>query len=620
MKIEEFEQRLRESVLIADGAMGSLLYESLGPQRCVDELNSTRAEEVFRIHMAYLEAGAHIIETNTFGANRNKLSALGLEEKVAEFNHRGVKIAREAREAAKHSVLIAGSIGPLGAVRQPRDSPAAYARQVFREQAEALEERGVDFFLLETFGDADELLGAVEAIRTFSQLPIVAQLTYSEEGTTFSGARPRDAWNILHQRGIQAIGANCSVGPQDHLRILQEFAQVAGAFPLSSLPNVGFPQRSGDRVVYPKSSPEYFEMFAREAALLGARILGGCCGTTPDHIRAMVRATEGKQPARGARASATVETAPEAHPVAAREPDSGLWRKIQTQKFVISVEIDPPKGTSIERILEQVRTVMASKHVDAIDINSGALARVGMDALTLAGALEARGVETIPHLTTRDANLIGLQATLLGAWTVGGVRNVLAITGDPPSLGSYPESLGVYEVDAIGLVKVMARLNQGTDWGGKNLGGATNFTIGVAVNPLAEDLDTELRRFYQKVEAGAHFAMTQPIFDPEHWEDFLKRMGGKSPIPIMVGLWPLSSYKQALRLHNEVPGIVIPEPLLKQLESAGASARDVGFALGRRLLDWAREARSSGIVGAYLIPPFKRYEEILDLFTESTST
>ncbi len=614
MKIEEFEQRLRDSVLIADGAMGSLLYETLGPQRCMDELNATRAEEVFRIHMAYIEAGAHIIETNTFGANRNKLSAFGLEDRVAEFNHRGVKIAREAREAAKHDVLIAGSIGPLGIVRQVRDLPGPPAQEIFREQAEALEERGVDFFILETFGDAEELVAAVGAIRSFSQLPIVAQLTYSEEGTTFGGTRPRDAWTILHERGIQAIGANCSVGPQDHLRILQELAGVAGSFPMSAMPNVGFPQRAGDRVIYPKSSPEYFDLFAREAVVLGARILGGCCGTTPEHIRAMVHAVQGKHVASGVRAVAAVEPAVETRTVAAREPESAMWRKIQAQQFVVSVEIDPPKGTSIERITEQVRNVMASKRVDTIDINSGALARVGMDALSLAGALEARGIETIPHLTTRDANLIGLQATLLGAWTVGGVRNVLSITGDPPSLGSYPESLGVYEVDSIGLVKVMARLNQGTDWAGKNIGGATNFTIGVAVNPLAEDLDEELRRFYAKVEAGAHFAMTQPIFDPEHWEDFLKRMGGKSLIPILVGLWPLSSYKQALRLHNEVPGIVIPGPLLKQLDAAGAGARDVGFALGRRLLDWARGARSSGIVGAYLIPPFKRYEEILDLF------
>ncbi len=615
MKIEEFEQRLHGSVLIADGAMGSLLHETLGPQRCMDELNATRAEEVFRIHMAYLEAGAHIIETNTFGANRNKLSAFGLEDRVAEFNHRGVKIAREAREAAKHEVLIAGSIGPLGLLRQVRESPAEQVREFFREQAEALEERGVDLFILETFGDVEELVAAIEAIRSFSRLPIIAQLTYSEEGTTFSGTRPRDAWAILHDKGIQAIGANCSVGPQDHLRILQELASVAGSFPMSAMPNVGFPQRAGDRLIYPKSSPEYFDLFAREAVILGARILGGCCGTTPDHIRAMVKAVEGSRPPKGARAATSVETPAEIQPAATREPESALWRKIQAQQFVISVEIDPPKGTSIERILEQVKIVMASKRVDTIDINSGPLARLGMDALTLAGAIERQGVETIPHLTTRDANIIGLQAMLLGAWTVGGVRNVLSITGDPPSLGSYPDTYGVYEVDSIGLVKVMTRLNQGTDWAGKNLGGATNFTIGVAVNPLAENLDEELRRFEAKVEAGAHFAMTQPIFDPEHWEVFLKRMGGKSPIPILVGLWPLSSYKQALRLHNEVPGIVIPEALLKQLESAGSSARDLGFALARRLLDWAKGARNLGIVGAYLIPPFKRYEEILDLFS-----
>jgi homocysteine S-methyltransferase len=615
MKIEEFEQRLRHSVLIADGAMGSLLHEALGPQRCMDELNATRAEAVFRIHMGYLEAGAHIIETNTFGANRNKLSAFGLEDRVAEFNHRGVKIAREAREAAKHEVLIAGSIGPLGVLRQVHDASAGQVREIFREQAEALEERGVDFFILETFGDLEELLAAVDSVRSFSRLPIVAQLTYSEEGTAFGGTRPRDAWARLREREIQAIGANCSVGPQDHLRILQDLAEVAGSFPMSAMPNVGFPQRAGDRVIYPKSSPEYFDLFAREAVTLGARILGGCCGTTPEHILAMTRAVENSHPVKGARVATSFEAVAEIKPIAAREPESTLWRKIQARQFVVSVEIDPPKGTAIDRVLEQVGNVMASKRVDAIDINSGPLARVGMDALTLAGALERRGIETIPHLTTRDSNIIGLQAMLLGAWTIGGVRNVLSVTGDPPSLGSYPETSGVYEVDSIGLVKIMARLNQGTDWAGKNLGSATNFTIGVAVNPLAENLDEELRRFDEKVKAGAHFAMTQPIFDPDHWTGFLERMGGKSPIPILAGLWPLSSYKQALRLHNEVPGIVIPEELLKQLESAGASARDHGFALARRLLDWARDARNLGIAGAYLIPPFKRYEEILDLFS-----
>src|SRR5258707_4073484 len=413
MRIDEFQQRLRDSVLIGDGATGSLLYEKLGAQRCVDELNATRAEEVFRVHMAYLEAGAHIIETNTFGANRNKLSAFGLEDRVTEFNHRGVKIAREAREAARHDVLIAGSIGPLGVFRDPRDATPEHFREIFREQAEALEERGVDFFVLETFGTPAEIVAAIEAIRSFSQLPIVAEMTYSEEGTTFGGTRPKDAWALLHERGVQVIGANCSVGPQDHLRLLQDLAAVAGSFPTSAMPNVGFPQRAGDRVIYPKSSPEYFDLFAREAVVLGARILGGCCGTTPDHIHAMARAVKGIHLVKGARVATVVETALETLHSGTREPESALWRKIQGQKFVISVEIDPPKGTSIDRTLEQVASVRASKSVDAIDISSGPLARVGMDALTLAGALERRGVETIPHLTTSDSTIIGLQPLLL---------------------------------------------------------------------------------------------------------------------------------------------------------------------------------------------------------------
>jgi homocysteine S-methyltransferase len=292
-----------------------------------------------------------------------------------------------------------------------------------------------------------------------------------------------------------------------------------------------------------------------------------------------------------------------------REPESKFWKKLQKKEFATCVEIDPPKGIALDRIYEQVDKVMASQKVDAIDINSGAMARVGMDALVVAGALEARGVETVPHLTTRDQNIIGLQAMLLGAWTVGGVRNVLAITGDPPSVGDYPEASGVYEVDSVGLVKILNRLNQGTDWAGKTLGGQTNFTIGVAVNPVADDLDTEIARFHAKVEAGAHFAMTQPLFDPAHWHGFLKKLGGKSPIPVLIGVWPLNSYKQALRLNNEVPGIMIPEPLLKSMEAAGASAREKGFEVAREMMNWAR----TEIAGVYLIPPFKRYEEILEI-------
>jgi homocysteine S-methyltransferase len=620
MRIEDFNERLQRGIVVADGAMGSMLYEMLGAQRSLEEMNVTQSEAVFRVHQAYIEAGAHLIETNTFGANRQKLGQIQMAERVAELNHRGVKIAREAREAAKHEVLIAGSIGPLGMVRQVQELPKDQIRAIFKEQAGALEERGVDLFLLETFSDLEELVAAIDAIRSFSKLPIVAELTYSEEGTTFGGTRPQDAWEALKDKSIQAVGANCTVGPQLLLPVLRDLAGST-SLPLSAMPNAGFPKRIGDRIVYPRSSPEYFALFTREAADLGARILGGCCGTTPQHVHAIAEAVKNLIPAKAASGKGittgtveVIEAAERARRLAKREPESKLWGKIQAQKFVVSVEIDPPKGVSIDRIIEQVGRVMSSGEVDSIDINSGTLARVGMDALMLAGALEAHGFETIPHLTTRDSNIIGLQAVLLGAWTIGGVRNVLAITGDPPSVGDYPETTGVYELDSIGLVKVLRRLNEGTDWAGKSLGGATNFTIGVAVNPIAENLDEELRRFEAKVQAGAHFAMTQPIFDPEHWHAFLRRLGGKTPVPVIAGLWPLTSYKQALRLNNEVPGIVIPEAILREMEKAGDAARERGFALARKMLDWARTARSYGIAGAYLIPPFKRYEEVLELF------
>jgi len=613
MRIEDLNERLKNTILIADGAVGSLLHESAGPQRCFEELNSQQPEVVFRVHRAYIEGGAQLIETNTFGANRLKLAASGLADQVVRINHGGVKIAREAREGADHEVLIAGSIGPSGVSRHMDEIPIEELRVAFHEQAQALEERGVDLFIFETFTDLDELLIAVGAIRAFSKLPIIAQMTFSEEGTAAGGTRPADAAVRLAAANVQVIGSNCTLGPQALLPILEELSHGTGAIPRSAMPNVGFPRRMGDRTVYPRSSPEYFAHFAQDAAALGVRILGGCCGTTPEHIRAMADAvkkitvnastqkTQMKEVARPVLQTASAK----------REPESGIWKKIKERQFVVSVEIDPPKGIALDRIYEQVQNVMASGKVDAIDINSGAMARVGMDALMVAGGLEARGVETIPHLTTRDLNIIGLQASLLGSWTVGGVRNILAVTGDPPSVGDYPEVSGVFEVDAIGLVKVLAKLNQGMDWTGKTLGGATNFTIGVAVNPLAEDLDYEIERFRAKIDAGAHFAMTQPLFDPAHWHAFLKRLGGPCPIPVLLGVWPLTSFKQALRLNNEVPGIVIPEPVLKEMEAAGASAREHGFALAKKMLAWAR----TELAGAYLIAPFKRYEEILEIFS-----
>jgi len=609
LRIQDFNERLKDAILIADGAMGSLLHETVGPQRCFDELNSTEPEAIFRVHQAYIEAGAQIIETNTFGANRFKLAPLGLGDEVQRLNSRGVKIAREARDSASSEVMIAGSIGPLGLGVQSRHPESEEIRNIFHEQALALEERGVDLYILETFSYIEELLLAIDAIRSFSGLPIIAQLTYSEEGTCHGDVRPAGAAAQLKNKNVQVIGANCTLGPQALLPILQELTGVDG-LRVSGMPNAGFPKREGDRIVYPKSSPEYFALFAREASALGVRILGGCCGTTPAHVRAMAEAVKSLRPTKSTVATTQVDShAGKTAPAIEREPESKFWKKLRAKEFTVCVEIDPPKGILLDRVFEQVDKIMASGHADAIDINSGAMARVGMDALIVAGALEARGVETVPHLTTRDFNIIGLQAMLLGAWTVGGVRNVLAITGDPPSVGDYPETSGVYEVDSVGLVKVLHRLNQGTDWAGKTLGGATNFTIGVALNPVADDLDDEIERFHAKVEAGAHFAMTQPLFDPQHWHAFLKKLGGKPAIPVMIGVWPLNSYKQALRLNNEVPGIMIPQPVLKSMEAAGGGARDCGFELARQVLAWAR----TEMAGAYLIPPFKRYEEILEI-------
>jgi len=385
VKILDFNERLKDSILIADGAMGSMLHETVGAQRCFDEVNSTEPEAVFRVHQAYIEAGAHIIETNTFGANRFKLTPFGLGDEVQRLNSRGVKIAREAREAAPREVLIAGSIGPLGLGVQARHPEPEQIVAIFLEQAQALEERGVDLFILETFTYIEEILLAIQAIRSFSVLPVIAQLTYAEEGIAYGDLRPTEAAAQLKNQNVQVVGANCTLGPQALLPILQQLTAI-DELRVSGMPNAGFPKREGDRIVYPKSSPEYFALFAREAAATGVRILGGCCGTTPEHIRAMAEAVKLLRPSKGQPASVTVAAPVKRVPVE-RATESKLWKNIQAGKFQVSVEIDPPKVIALERVYEQVERIMSSGKVDAIDINSGAMARVGMDALVVAGAL-----------------------------------------------------------------------------------------------------------------------------------------------------------------------------------------------------------------------------------------
>ena len=606
--MSRFLERLREGrPIVADGGTGALISARVPRVRVPEEANVVAPEAVIGIHAAFIRAGAELIETNTFGANRHKLSQLLLDDRLDELVERGVKLAREAREIAGEDVFIAGSIGPYGDLDGGHSSGDAYA--AFVEQARLLEGRGVDLFMVETFFDLDELCAAVAAVREVSSLPIVAQLTFDEDAETLAGVPAHEAGKRLHGAGIAAIGANCGLGPQAALEALSELAGGSNGLALTAQPNVGLPSRSGGRLVYPHATPDYFGEFAAQARNLGARIIGGCCGTTPAQIAAIRAAVDaGREP----RVSFLAVERDVAEAVAVGVAPSGktlLQRKLEAREWVVSVELDPPKGTNMQAMLAVASKLKASGVVDEVDINDNPMARARLSALMAAAAIERTvGIETIPHVTPRDSSIMGLQSQLLGAHAEG-VRNILAVTGDPPHVGDYPGASGVYDIDAIGLTALLARLNEGEDYSGKSIDAPTSFYVGVAVNPSADDPDTELERFRRKVDAGARFAMTQALFDLEYLDRFLDALGGESPIPMLVGVWPVRSFQLAFRLHNEVPGITIPDAVLARLEHAGPDAPKLGLELGRALMEGARE-RAAGI---YVIPPFKEPAAALDL-------
>jgi methionine synthase I (cobalamin-dependent)/5,10-methylenetetrahydrofolate reductase len=610
---------LRERPMVADGGMGSLIYQTLGYPRalCIEHTPLTHAETVLQIHLAYIAAGAELVQAHSYGANRIRLAPYGLQDKVGAINGQAVKLAREAKEIAGKEVLIAGSIGPIELLGYPNETLQAEALQLIRgavqEQARALEGRGIDLFILETFSSLAELSVTIDAVRSLSTLPIIAQMTFAEDGRTLTGVTAQEAATRLCALGVDVIGMNCSIGPLTALDILRTLSPVVDV-PLAIQPNAGFPKRVGGRIVYPLASPELFREFAREAIALGARLIGGCCGTTPQHIAAVagvLRVTHHTAP------SLVVPPVPtqltsfsseerESEP-GERSESSPLLEKMRSGHFLLSVQLDPPKGTNLARILKAAYVLKESGRVDVVDINSNPVARVMMDSLVTAGQIEHQvGIPTIPHVTTREMNIMGLQSLMLGAWGALKLRNILVVTGDPPRIGEYPDAKGVYEVDSIGLVKILANFNRGADWAGKSLGTPTDFTIGVAVNPTAEDLDREIERFQAKIDAGAHFVMTQPIFDLTQWEEFLRRWGKPLPIPFMIGLWPLSSYDLARRLHHEVPGIAIPEPVQERLRLAGGHAKEEGLHIVEELL--AELSRRPEVAGAYIICPFNRYE------------
>ncbi len=660
-------ERLRQGPLLCDGAMGTMLYarasESQMHGRCFDELVLTSPDLVQRIHREYILAGAQVIETNTFGANAIKLATYGLGDEVKRINRRAAQLAREAREVSGQAVFVAGAVGPSGQMQIPdladSEPRLAILRATFREQIEALMEGGVELLILETFGSLVELRQAVLAAREAGDLPIVAQLTFSEEGLTLTGDSPEAAARTLAGLGVAVIGSNCSQGPAGIEDVVQRMSttlrQVApdaeDDLLLSAQPNAGLPQRVENRFFY-GATPAYFADYARRFAESGVRLIGGCCGTTPAHIAAMRDALAGYQPQGATRVwSITTPLAENelsgASAQVAEGADEGtrFQQALRAGRFVVSIELDPPKGLNPSKILDGAAYLKA-RGLEFINIADSPMARVRMSCIALARLLrDTLDLETILHMTTRDRNLMALQSDLLGAHALG-LHNVLALTGDPVHAGNYPNLTGVWDVDSVGLIGMLRGMNEGFDAGGAALGMPARFHYGAAFNPnmrdelidveqertrrkLSDDTlerddpstesewitetELEMRRLRHKLDAGAQFIMTQPIYSLEPLERFFTAFG-PVPVPIVLGMIPLHSSKQAEYLHNEVPGFDIPEEVRARLRAAGDRAREVGIELAYEVIS---TARARGLIqGCYLMPSFGRYDLVGELAQE----
>lgn len=614
---DPFLERLKKGVMLCDGAMGTLLYmRGVSYERSFDEQNLSNPKIVLDVHRDYIKAGAEIIETNTFGANQVRLKNFGLEDKVREINLKGAKIAREAREIEGKDVFVAGSMGPLGKHLTPLgDISEKEALDIFQRQAEALLEGGVDLFIVETFSDPLEIKQAVAAIRNICQLPVIASMTFDEDGKTFMGYSPEEVATKLSQMEIEIIGANCSVGPQKMLDVVGRLRKATNKM-IAVQPNAGVPRYVDGRFIY-LSSPEYFGQYAKEYIKNGANIIGGCCGTTPEYIGAlsvMLKSTKTETATEEGTYITVEEKIKEKKPQEREKEQTSEFARKLGKKFLVSVEVDPPKGVNTEKILKNVKS-LKQIGVDAINIADSPMARVRMSCVSLAHLIKQKiEIETILHLTCRDRNLMGLQSDLLGVHALG-IHNILAVTGDPPVLGDYPQATAVYDVDSIGLVKIVNKLNQGTDWAGNSTGSSTFFCVGVAVNPNADYLEREIDRFERKVEAGADFAFTQPLYDLKILEQFLQKVS-HIKIPIFLGILPLRSYKHAEFMHYEVPGIIVPEKIRERMKDARDKSAQVGTEVAKELLEQAK-----GMVdGVYLMPSFGRFEmisEVLEGFIPS---
>lgn len=613
--MKDFRELLAsDSVFVFDGAVGTRLYDKgVYINRSYDELNLTAPDLVREVHAEYVKAGADVIETNSFGATRHKLQQYGLESRLREIN---IAAARLAREAAGEKAFVAGAIGPLGLRIEPF-GPTSFeeARALFREQAEALLEGGVDLFILETFSELPVIEQAIRAVKEICDLPIVAQMTIQDHGKTTFGTAPETFTAELEKLGVDVIGLNCGMGPTHVLSALEKMRAVT-ELPLSAQPNAGLPRDVQGRQFY-MGSPEYMATFAKRFVQAGAKFVGGCCGTTPTHIKLIADAIRSISP-RQLHQSAAVkqvsvtELKPEDVSVVAPEERSRWSAKIARGEFVTSVEVLPPKGCDAQATLNSIR-LLKEAGVDAVNIPDGPRAQTRMSAQATAVLVEREiGIEAVLHYCCRDRNLLGMMSDLLGAAALD-LHNLLLITGDPPKMGPYPDATAVFDIDAIGLTNMVNKLNHGLDIGNNPIGKPTAFSIGVGVNPGAVNLDEEIRRFEWKVEAGAEYAITQPVFDTEQLRSFIDRISHVK-IPIVAGIWPLVSFRNAEFLHNEVPGVNVTPEILERMRVASEKgkdeAREEGIKIARESLLEVRDV----IAGVQVSAPFGNVKYALQVF------
>src|SRR5438874_3618112 len=597
-------------VHVLDGAMGTMLYaKGFFLNVCYDELSVKQPKLVQEVHEAYVRAGAEILETNTFGANPVKLRTFGLADDTEQINRTAAELARKA-SAGRASVV--GAIGPLGVRLEPFGALSreeAFAH--FQRQVQGLVAGGVDGFILETFSDVDEIHQALRAVRSISDLPVIAQMTIGDDGLTHYGTAPETFAQQLDEWGADVIGVNCSVGPAGVLEAVEKLVKATDR-PISAVPNAGLPKDVGDRKIY-LASPEYMASYARRMIEAGARIVGGCCGTTPEHIKKIrdyvASVVPRHQPAVVSRETIAAPAGVEEVPLSARS----CWgAKLASGELVTSVEIVPPKGVDPTPMLEQCRALKAAG-VDAVNVPDGPRAQSRMGVLPSAILIQKEvGIETVIHYCCRDRNLLGMLSDILGAHAAG-LRNILIITGGPPMMGPYPEATAVFVIDSIGLTNLVDRLNQGLDPGNNPLGGATRWAIGVGVNPGASDLDRELSRFAWKVDAGAEFAVTQPVFDARQLEAFLKRVE-QFKTPIVAGIWPLISLRNAEFLANEVPGVSVPDEVLQRMRKAQEKGKEAALAEGVAIARDMFTTVKGSVQGVQVSAPFGRVEVALEVF------